>query len=576
MTDAPPFDPYAEPPPSFWQKNSTAVWGVAAGLGTALLTVLSFPPCNLSAFAYAFAAPAIFWAYERPRFKVFAPVMLGGQALAWTVLLGWLHHVTWLGLLLLGPFVGVWTGLWFLGAWWMLPRMRGRQVMLRLLAVLGLAGLWVLVEWTRSWFLGGFPWLPLAASQWQRSAVLQIAAYTGAWGVSFVLIVFNLGFSTWFHHALREGVPGLRRRPPEFMFALILLMFATMLPLSETFSRATFARPLARVAFVQPDIPQAVKWDPARGPAILDILDKTTLEAAASDPDVILWPEATTPWAVHGDEQVRAWIEQLARRANVPLVLGSDAIEHAGQPDEKWFNAACVVDPAAGLQPAYYAKRKLVPFGEYVPLRPLLGWLKKIVPIGDDDYSRGRDAQPLAVHFADRTLKLGPLICYEDVFPALARADVQAGADALVVLTNNAWFGEGGAAYQHAAHSVLRAVETRRPVLRCGNAGWSGWIDEFGSLRAVLLRDSNGQLTTDPRTTDGTIYFRGTQTVNVTQDARWIGRESYYMQHGDWFVAWCAGLAALGAAAVSTGRPPAPRAEEGGPEDGPFFRPQKN
>ncbi len=576
MTDAPPFDPYAEPPPSFWQKNSTAVWGVAAGLGTALLTVLSFPPCNLSAFAYAFAAPAIFWAYERPRFKVFAPVMLGGQALAWTVLLGWLHHVTWLGLLLLGPFVGVWTGLWFLGAWWMLPRMRGRQVMLRLLAVLGLAGLWVLVEWTRSWFLGGFPWLPLAASQWQRSAVLQIAADTGAWGVSFVLIVFNLGFSTWFHHALREGVPGLRRRPPEFMFALILLMFATMLPLSETFSRATFARPLARVAFVQPDIPQAVKWDPARGPAILDILDKSTLEAAASDPDVILWPEATTPWAVHGDEQVRAWIEQLARRANVPLVLGSDAIEHAGQPDEKWFNAVCVVDPASGLQPAYYAKRKLVPFGEYVPLRPLLGWLKKIVPIGDDDYSRGRDAQPLAVHFADRTLKLGPLICYEDVFPALARADVQAGADALVVLTNNAWFGEGGAAYQHAAHSVLRAVETRRPVLRCGNAGWSGWIDEFGSLRAVLLRDSSGQLTTDPRTADGTIYFRGTQTVNVTQDARWIGRESYYVQHGDWFVAWCAGLAALGAAAVSTGRPPAPRAEEGGPEDGPFFRPQKN
>jgi apolipoprotein N-acyltransferase len=315
------------------------------------------------------------------------------------------------------------------------------------------------------------------------------------------------------------------------------------------------------VAFVQPDIPQAVKWDPARGPAILDILGKTTLEAAASDPDVILWPEATTPWAVHGDEQVRSWIEKLVRKTRVPLVLGSDAIEHVGQPDEKWFNAACVVDPATGLQPDYYAKRKLVPFGEYVPFRPLLGWLKKIVPIGDDDYSRGRSAQPLSVNLSDRKLVFGPLICYEDTFPRLARDDARTGAEALLVLTNNAWFGEGGAAYQHAAHSVLRAVETRRPVLRCGNAGWSGWIDEFGAVRAVLQRESDGSLTVDPKAPDGTIYFRGTQTVDVTRDARWIGRESYYTQHGDWFIVCCAMLAALGAAAVATGAPVQPGKE---------------
>ncbi|HZP59261.1 MAG TPA: apolipoprotein N-acyltransferase [Opitutaceae bacterium] len=558
MPELPPYDPYAEQPPSFLEKNFTLVCALAAGLGTALLTVLSFPPYNVPEFAYAFAIPAIFWAYERPAFRIFAPVMLGGQAVAWTILLGWLHHVSWLGLFLLGPFVGVWTGLWFLGAWWLLPRMRGRQVLARLLAMLGLAGLWVLVEWTRSWFLGGFPWLPLAASQWQRSAVLQVAAYTGAWGVSFVLIVFNVGFATWFHHALREGTPSLRRRPPEFMFALIVLMFATVLPLSETFHRGTFARPLARIAFVQPDIPQAVKWDPARGPAILEILKKTTLDAAAGDPDFILWPEATTPWAVRGDENVRAWVEGLVCQTRVPLVLGSDAIENPGRPDEAWYNAAFVVDPKIGLQPDYYAKRQLVPFGEFVPLRPVLGWLKKIVPIGDDDYSRGRAAQPLVVNLTDRTVTLGPLICYEDIFPALARDNALTGADALVVLTNNAWFGEGGAAYQHAAHSVLRAVETRRPVLRCGNAGWSGWIDEFGGVRAVLQRDPGGELTTDPKAEDGTVYFRGAETVDVSRDARWIGRQSYYVQHGDWFVAWCAVLALLGAAAVSIGQPPAP------------------
>jgi apolipoprotein N-acyltransferase len=546
MPDLPPYDLYAERP-SFYQKNPGLVWAAAVFGLTVVLTVMMFPPCTTPEFAYAFAGPALFWAYERPRFKPYALTLFAAQAVAWTILLGWLHHVTWLGLFLLGPFMGLWTGLWYLCAWWVLPRMRGRQPLLRLLAMLGLGGWWVLIEWSRTWFLGGFPWLPLAASQWQRSAVLQIAAWTGAWGVSFILIVFNLGFAAYFHRALRDGLPSLRRRPPEFVLALLILMFATILPLSDTFHREMYVQPLASVAMVQPDIPQTIKWDPTSAPAILDILEKNTLEIATSYPDVILWPEATTPLAVRGDGQMQAWAESLVRRAHTPLVLGTDAIEHAGQPNEAWYNAACVIDPAAGLQPVYYAKRKLVPFGEFVPLRPLLGWLKKIVPIGDDDYSRGHAAQPLTVSLSNRVLTLGPLICYEDVFPSLARDNALAGVDALVVLTNNGWFGEGGAAYQHAAHSVLRAVETRRPVLRCGNAGWSGWIDEFGNVRTVLTND------------DGSIYFRGMRAMEVTRDARWVGQQSYYVQHGDWFIAWCAVLGLLGLAAVS-GRPPAPPA----------------
>jgi apolipoprotein N-acyltransferase len=545
MPDLPPYDPYAEKP-SFFDKNPGLVWALAVFGLTVVLTVLMFPPYNTPEFAYAFAGPALFWAYERPRFKPYALTLFAAQAVAWTILLGWLHHVTWLGLFLLGPFMGAWTGLWYLGAWWVIPRMRGRQAVLRLLAMLGLGGLWVLIEWSRTWFLGGFPWLPLAASQWQRSAVLQIAAWTGAWGVSFILIVFNLGFAAYFHRALRDGLPSLRRRPPEFVLALLILMFATILPLSDTFHRASYVQPLASVAIVQPDIPQSVKWDPASAPAILGVLEKNTLDAAMAYPDVILWPEATTPLPLRGDPQMQAWVESLVNRAHTPLVLGTIAVEHANQPGEAWYNAACVVDPTAGLQPVYYAKRKLVPFGEYVPLRPLLGWLKKIVPIGDDDDARGHAAQPLSVSLNGRVLTLGPLICYEDVFPNLARENALAGVDAMVVLTNNAWFGEGGAAYQHAAHSVLRAVETRRPVLRCGNAGWSGWIDEFGNVRTVLTND------------DGSIYYRGTRGMEVTRDARWIGQQSYYVQHGDWFIAWCAVLALLGLAAVSIGRPPAP------------------
>jgi apolipoprotein N-acyltransferase len=192
-----------------------------------------------------------------------------------------------------------------------------------------------------------------------------------------------------------------------------------------------------------------------------------------------------------------------------------------------------VVAPDLGLQTAYYAKRHLVPFGEYVPLRVLFGWLNKVVPIGDD-FNRGVSAAPLLVPVRKESLAVGPLICFEDIFPDLARADVRAGADFLFVATNDAWYGEGGEAYQHAAHSVLRAVETRRPVLRCGNNGWSGWIDEFGAIRGVVL-DENGS-----------VYFRGVKSLAVKRDVRWIGRQSFYVEHGDWFVGVCAALAALG------------------------------
>jgi apolipoprotein N-acyltransferase len=540
MPDQPPAaDPYAIVP-TFWERQSE--W-VAAGVVlvlTAVLAVVSFPPYKIPEAAYAMLVPGIFWAYTRPRFKVYVWTMVAAQAVAWTLILGWLHHVTWFGLILLGPVVGAWIGLWYLAAWWTLPRMLGRPTMVRLPALLGLAGVWVLIEWTRTWFLGGFPWLPLAASQWQRASILQVASYTGAYGVSFVLVAVNIGFGAYAHRLFREGETGLRKRSQEFFLAMFLLLVCLSIHVQEAFNRVRYTVPVARVGFVQPYIPQDVKWDPAKGPGILAVLQQTTQAAAATRPDLILWPEATTPWAVKGDANARAFVESLAQTAKVPLLIGSVAVENPHAANEQWYNGAFVVDPAFGLQSTYYAKRHLVPFGEYVPVRPVLGWITKFVPIGED-FATGLDSSPLVVPLHRGALTFGPLICYEDIYPALARASALAGSDVLVVLTNNAWFGEGGAAYQHAANSVLRAVETRRPVLRDGNGGWSGWIDEFGSIRATLV---NG---------DGTIYFRGTKTLNVTRDARWVGRYSFYTAHGDWFVAVCAALAVFGFALLKVG-----------------------
>lgn len=540
-------DPYA-PQPTFLQRHGEATAAAVVFVLTAGLAILAFPPFQLPELAYAMLVPGLFWAYTKPRFKLYVWTLFAAQAVAWTVLLGWLHHVTWFGLFLLGPFVGVWVGGWYLAAWWALPRIVGRPTPLRLLVVLGLAGLWVLVEWSRTWLLGGFPWLPLAASQWERSSILQVAAFTGAYGVSFVLVVMNLGFAAYAHRLFREGVTGLNKRSQEFFLALFLILTCACIHLTESFNRRNFSQRLARIAVVQPYIAQDVKWDPARGSEILGILQQTTLAAAMGKPDLILWPEATTPLAVRGDEQAKLFVETLAKRAGVPLLLGSIAIEKTGSADEQWFNGAFLVTPEGGVAPDYYAKRQLVPFGEFVPFRPLLGWIGKFVPIGGD-FEAGETSSPLLVPLGDRNAIVGPLICYEDIYPSLARSSTRAGAAFLAVLTNNGWFGEGGAASQHAAHSVLRAVENRRPVLRCGNGGWSGWIDEFGVVRRVVTNDA------------GSIYFRGTRTIEVQQDIRWIDRESAYVAYGDWFVLLSAGFVLFGWTLLKTA-PPLPSPDD--------------
>jgi apolipoprotein N-acyltransferase len=552
-------DDSAAAPPPFWRRHAERLTAGAVFVLTAALTVLAFPPFDAPECAYALVAPAALWAYRRPGWKIFSVTVLGAHAVAWTVVLGWLRHVTWGGLLL-GPFIGVWVGLWFLAARWALPRLPGRAWPVRVLVVLGLAGLWAVSEWGRTWLLGGFPWLPLAASQWQRTAVLQVAAFTGAGGVSAVLVAAGLGLAAWAHRLWFEGARGLARRSPEFLAAMFLLVACLTIHVREAAGRARFAVPLARVAFVQPDIPQELKWDNAMADGILLTMEAVTRDAAALRPGLVLWPEATLPLPLNAHLEMRGRVEKLARETGVPLALGSLAVEaEPGANGElkirHWLNAAFVVDPAGGTQERVYAKRKLVPFGEFVPLRSLLGWIEKFVPVGGD-ITPGDSAEPLRVQIggADgRALALGGLICYEDIFPALARANARAGADALVVLTNGAWFGRDAMAAQHAAHSVLRAVETRRPVLRVGNAGWSGWIDEFGVVRAVLTRDVAVKISAEPAA-GGDVHFRGAAAADVTRDSRWVGRQSFYTLHGDWFVAACAGLALAGWLTLRRGR----------------------
>ncbi len=496
-------------------------WPVGVFLLSSFLYVISFPPWNIAEGAYLFAIPFLFWIFYKPGFKLYLITALITGCVTWIVMIWWLRHITYLGTVSLAVFLGLFNVTWLVAAWWALPRIIDRPFWYRLSGLLGLSSLWILLEYLRTFLITGFPWLPLALSQWNRPALLQIISYTGFYGISFILIFFNLGIAIYLRHLILKSHRGrawYERICPEFYLSVALLLTAA----SGVIWTGTFTQDRVdgfRVAVIQPYIKPSIKWISEQAHGILDILEKHTLFLKPLDPDLILWPESVTPWPVVGDSNMRLWAQDRAQSFGVPILMGNMAKE-----DNKiWYNTVNAVDPRFGLVFPYYAKRKLVPFGEYVPFHQFFPFIDKFVPL-EADFKPGKLPELIPLNIAGQIYRVGPLICYEDIFPGLARDLTLEGADFLFVATNDAWYGEESGAYQHAAHSVLRAVETRRPVLRCGNAGWSGWIDEYGNVRDVLL---------DHR---GSIYFRGGAVMEVSRDRQWTQRLSVYMQYGDWFV----------------------------------------
>lgn len=497
-------------------------WGIASGLATAILWALSIPPFQFAESAYLAFVPIILWLYTKPPRRLCLWISLVAGWCAWFVILIWLRHVTWLGTVLLSGLMAGFFVIWILFARALLCRIAKRAFPLRVSAFAGLAGAWVVLEWLRSWFLWGFPWAPISLSQWERPVVLQIAAWTGAYGVSFMLIFFNLcvAQTLWNRAVRKERTLWSGWFSPDLYFGMTLLgaciyVFFHSLPQRDS------AVTLFDAAVVQPYIKPELKWDEQKALENLKILETQTLYVANLESDLILWPEAATPWPIKGNRDMQVWVENLADTIDKPILMGNMAADYEA---DRWQNGACLVEPGSGLTDAFYAKRELVPFGEYVP--EYFRFIDKVVPLGGNFFP-GDGPNLIELDVNNRRLQVGSLVCYEDVFPDLARESARAGAQVFFVATNNAWYGEEGGAVQHAAHSALRAVENRRPVMRCGNGGWSGWIDCFGTIRSVLYDENHS------------IYFRGGGSYSVGHFEEWMWQQSFYTRYGDWFVLLC-------------------------------------
>ena len=378
--------------------------------------------------------------------------------------------------------------------------------------------MWVALEMARGRLLTGFPWNFLGASQYKMLPLIQIAAVTGVYGVSFLVV--------WMSVALVTALLSLTQKsnPKVWSEAGLPLFVVAVLASFGAVKVATMnAKPKnLRVAMVQPGFPQTLIWDQDADEARFGQVIALS-EQALADADharLLIWPEGAlsslTP------EHLAA-LAGLTKRHGIWLLATADVGEMPPRGAPEYFNSSILISPG-GEVAAVYHKRRLVIFGEYVPW--WLSFLKWVTPI-DGAFTPGKEPVQFAVK--NPGARFSPLICFEDAFAEEAREHVAPDTDFLVNLTNDGWFGNGAAGWQQAATAVFRAVENGVPLVRCTNNGLTCWIDAQGRLREIF-------------SVAGNIYSAGFMRADIPLRAGGEPGRTFYNLHGDWFGWACCGM----------------------------------
>ncbi|AGW14485.1 apolipoprotein N-acyltransferase [Megalodesulfovibrio gigas] len=337
---------------------------------------------------------------------------------------------------------------------------------------------WGLLEAAKGYALTGFPWLVLPAAFAPWPLLIQGLSTVGSWGLAGVLAMAAASWAhgRWIKHAL--GASAL----PGALLGL-LLMAGLFLHGVAVLQEPQTSDGTAIVAVVQGNVDQSVKWNEAYQQETIDryvsLSRSLATQHASAPPKVILWPETSMPFYFQEPGEPSQQVRSLAADLGVPVLLGAPGYDRDPQSSQyRFYNRAYLLGKDGAIQ-SYYEKEHLVPFGEYIPFGKHFSFLKKLVE-GPGDFAPGQLVAPLQLGH----LSMGVLICYETIFPELAQKRVAEGANVLVNLSNDAWFGKTAAPTQHLHLAVLRAVEQRRSVVRATNTGISAVIMPTGVVRS--------------------------------------------------------------------------------------------
>ena len=338
-------------------------------------------------------------------------------------------------------------------------------------ALLVLPSIWVLIDWLRSWQGIGGPWAVYGASQWQHPVVLALAAVGGIWLISFALVAANVGITialiaaSWLARALGAAGAALAIVAGPAAFAM------------------TAAAPVnghVTLALVQPGL---------RAPGLSVQAREFRLTRAVKGTDLIVWGESGINHDLIIDHKLLGQLAALSASVGARLLVSTDSVNPAGQKSK----VAVLIGPG-GVEGSYI-KTRLVPFGEYIPFRSLLGWLTKISKAAPQNMIHGSGAHVLhAVLPGGRRLTFGVLICFESAFPDMSRVDTNRGAQILVYQTSDSTFQGSWAPEQHASLAAVRAAETGRPAVQAALSGDSAAFDARGRLLAWADTNVRGVL----------------------------------------------------------------------------------
>ena len=458
---------YIRIPATFMTKKTDMILAFISGI----LLVLGFQPFDLYIFPWVAIVPLLI----ALRGKSPLPSFLLGLLTGFTWFMGtiyWVFHsmyfygnipalISALMLVLLCLYLGSYVGLFS-----MLFNTVSKDSKLPALLIVPL--LWVSLEFLRTYLLTGYPWALLAYSQYKSLHLIQIADITGVYGVSFLVAALNGLLFDLFVNRKSKG-----RMAAGIVYAVIVAV--TLFYGAGRLAKSEDGREF-KVSVIQGNISQDKKWDARFQEEVIDTYKRLTLEALPEGPDMIVWPETALPFVFGYNVDLTEEILSFQKGLDTHLLFGSIMHKNREQSEFSFTNSAVLLSPKGDVA-LVYDKMHLVPYGEYVPFRNLIPFARRLTA-GIGDFSPGKEPVVMETPFA----KIGNLICYEIIFPGLVRSFVEKGANVLVTITNDAWFGRTSAPYQHFAMAVFRAVENRVPVIRSANTGISGFIDTRGRI----------------------------------------------------------------------------------------------
>ena len=446
--------------------------------------------------------PLFFALQGKSQRKAFLLSYLAG-IIFWFGIIYWLIHVTFAGLIVLVLYLAVYFGVFGL----LVSAISHKPLAISQLII---PSAWVLLEHLRSHLFTGFPWALLAYSQYLNLPIIQIADITGAWGVSFLVMMVNVAV-----YSLLANRCSLPVAIKKYLAVWLSIIFA----IAYGYYRLNLTPDIynlspIKISLIQGNIPQDLKWNVRARDSILGKYFALTKQAAVKDnPDLIIWPEASLPAVLEEEPVFFEQIKNFVQEIKTPLLFGAVTFK-----EDQYYNSALLLSSEAKLL-NQYDKLHLVPFGEYIPLRKVFRFLETVVPIGD--LVSGREHMV----FRHNATTSSVLICFEDIFPELAPRFMKKGAQFLINITNDAWFGRTSAPYQHFQASVFRAVENRVYVVRSANTGVSGFIAPTGKIIA-LVKDASGR----------EIFISGYKTEKISIPK---GSLTFYTRYADIFIVFC-------------------------------------